>query len=78
MTPAEITIRDNDNAPTSISISADAIPVNEDGGAVTLPVRATLLGGGTRGEDTVVTLRTVDLTATLTDDYTAKLQQLEP
>ncbi len=78
VTPDEITILDDDNAPTSISLSADSIPVNEDGGAVTIPIRATLLGGGTRGEDTVVTLRTVDLTATETDDYTASLSSFSP
>ena len=71
VTKAEVTIRDDDTAPTSIGLSVTASPVTEGGGAVSLPVRATLLGGGTRGEDTVVELSLVGLTATVTDDYTA-------
>ena len=70
--------RTTTGAPISISLSADAIPVNEGGGAVTMTIRATLLGGGTRGEDTLVTLRTVALTATETDDYTANLSNFDP
>ena len=65
------TIRDNDTAPTSIGLSVTGNDVTEDGSAVTLTVRATLLGGGTRLEATTVTLSLVDLTATATDDYTA-------
>ena len=71
VTGAEVTIRDDDTAPTSIGLSVTASPVTEGGGAVSLPVQATLLGGGTRGEDTVVELSLVGLTATVTDDYTA-------
>ena len=68
---ATFTIRDNDTAPTSIGLSVTGSPVTEDGSAVTLSVRATLLGGGTRLETTTVALSLVDLTATVTDDYTA-------
>ena len=71
VTGAEVTIRDDDTAPTSIGLSVTASPVTEGGGAVSLPVRATLLGGGTRAEDTTVNVSLVDLTATATDDYTA-------
>ena len=71
VTKAEVTIRDDDTAPTSIGLSVTASPVTEGGGAVSLPVRATLLGGGTRAEDTTVNVSLVDLTATATDDYTA-------
>ena len=71
VTAADVTIKDDDPAPTSIGLSVTAVPISEGGGAVTLPVQAILLGGGTRAEDTTVDLRLVDLTATLTDDYTA-------
>ena len=70
VTGAEVTIRDDDTAPTSISLSVTASPIAEGGGGVSLPVQATLLGGGTRAEDTTVALRLVDMTATVTDDYT--------
>ena len=71
VTSAEVTIRDDDTAPTSIGLSVTASPVTEGGGAVRLPVRATLLGGGSRAKDTIVNVAVVDLTATATDDYTA-------
>ena len=71
VTGAEVTIRDDDTAPTSISLSVTSSPITEDGAAVILPVQATLLGGGTRPEDTTVALRLVDLNATVTDDYAA-------
>ena len=71
VSPATFTIRDNDSAPTSIGLSVMGFAVTEGGGATTLTVRATLLGGGTRLETTTVTLSLVDLTAAETDDYTA-------
>ena len=71
VTAADVTIKDDDPAPTSIGLSVTAVPISEGGGAVTLPVQAILLGGGTLAEDTTVDIRLVDLTATLTDDYTA-------
>ena len=71
VTGTEVTIRDDDTAPTSISLSVTSSPITEDGASVSLPVQATLLGGGTRAEDTTVALRLVDLTATVGDDYTA-------
>ena len=71
VTGAEVTIRDDDAAPTSIGLSVTASPITEGGGAVNLPVEAALLGGGTRTEDTTVNVSLVDLTATETDDYTA-------
>ena len=67
---AEFTIRDNDAAPTSIDLSVTGDAINEGGGTATLTVRATLLGGGTRLEDTTVTFAEVPITATLFDDYT--------
>ena len=71
VTAADVTITDDDAAPTSIGLSVTAVPITEGGGAVALPVHATLLGGGTRVEDTTVDLSLVDVTATLDDDYTA-------
>ena len=71
VTSASVTIRDDDTAPTSIGLSVTASPVTEGGGAVSLPVRATLLGGGSRVKDTIVNVAVVDLTATALDDYTA-------
>ena len=71
VTGAEVTIRDDDAAPTSIGLSVTASPITEGGGVVILPIKATLLGGGTRTEDTIVNVGLVDLTATETDDYTA-------
>ena len=71
VSPATFTILDNDTAPTSIGLAAMGNAVTEHGGATTLTVRATLLGGGTRLETTTVTLSLVDLTAAETDDYTA-------
>ena len=68
--PATFTIRDNDAAPTSIGLSVTGDAITEGGGAATLTVRATLLGGGTRLEATTVPLEQVAITATLSDDYT--------
>ena len=69
--PAEVTIEDNDLEPSGIGLSVITGPLDEGGGAASVPVQATLLGGGTRSQDTLITLRVVDLTATETDDYTA-------
>ena len=70
-TPADVVIEDDDQEPTSISLLATTGPISEGGGAVTIPVRATLLGGGTRSADTEVALSVMDISATVTDDYTA-------
>ena len=69
--PTTFTILDNDTAPTSIGLSVTSDAITEDGGAVTLTVRATLLGGGTRLENTTVALSLVELTASATDDYSS-------
>ena len=71
VTPADVVIEDDDQEPTSISLLATTGPINEGGGAVTIPVRATLLGGGTRSVDTDVALSVLDVSATVGDDYTA-------
>ena len=69
--PADVVIEDDDQEPTSISLLATTGPIGEGGGAVTIPVRATLLGGGTRSVDTQVALSVLDVSATVSDDYTA-------
>ena len=71
VTPADVVIEDDDQEPTSISLLATTGPITEASGAVTIPVRATLLGGGTRSVDTAVALSVLDVSATVTDDYTA-------
>ena len=71
VTPAEVVIEDDDQEPTSISLVVIAAPLDESSGPVTIPVEATLLGGSARSKDTEVSLSVADLTATLTDDYTA-------
>ena len=70
-TPADVVIEDDDQEPTSISLLATTGPISEGGSAITIPVRATLLGGGTRSADTVVALSILDVSATVTEDYTA-------
>ncbi len=67
----EVTIQDNDAPPTGIGLSVTASLMTEGGSAVDIPVEATLLGGGTRAQDTEVDLVLTDLTATVGDDYTA-------
>ncbi|MCY4530593.1 MAG: hypothetical protein OXD46_16395, partial [Chloroflexi bacterium] len=69
--PLEITIQDNDSAPTSIGLSASGSPITEGGGATDLTVRATLLGGGTRTVDTTVILSLSEQSATMASDFTA-------
>ena len=69
--PAEVVIQDDDQEPNGISLLATTGPISEGGGAVTIPVQATLLGGGTRSLDTQVALSVADLSATVSDDYTA-------
>ena len=71
VTPADVVIEDDDQEPTSISLLATTGPISEGGSAVTIPVRATLLGGGTRSMDTAVALSVLDVSATVNDDYTA-------
>ena len=71
VTGAEVIIRDDDTSPTSIGLSVTDGLVAEGDGAVSMPVQATLLGGGTRTDDTTVNLSMVDLTSRAADDYTA-------
>ena len=64
------TITDDDSA-TGITLSVDPDTVEEDGAAETVTVTATLNGGATRAEATVVTIGTLEGTATKGTDYTA-------
>ena len=71
VTPAAVTILDNDAEPNGIGLSAITGALDEAGGVANIPVQATLLGSGTRGQDTLITLSVAGITATATDDYTA-------
>ena len=65
-----LTITDDDTASTMVTLTVLPDEVVEDGGAKTLTVTGTL-NGATRVTQTVVTLAVEDVTATVTDDYTA-------
>ncbi len=77
MSDADITIADDDGAPTGISLAVDTDAdtagdqntVAEDGTAQTVTVRATLEGGTTRTTATAVTVTVAAGTATATTDY---------
>ncbi len=71
VTSADLTITDNDNAPTGITLTLNPPSVAEDVGNASITVTATLEGGTTQSEETVVSLSTADNTATAGADYTA-------
>ena len=73
VTPAVLTIEDDDREPDGIELSATPGSVNEDQGQVQVQVTATLTGGGTRTSDTAVTLSVSDVSAMAGADYTAAL-----
>ena len=66
----EITIVDDDGAPNRIDLSVDPTVVSESFGQDSVEVTATLVGGGTRSVDTVVTLSLDGGSATQGADYT--------
>ena len=72
VTGAGLTIEDNDQAPTRISLSVSPAEVKEGDGATTLTVTATLEGGGSRTSATDVSLTVEGVTATAGDDFTAQ------
>ena len=72
VTPAPVTIVDNDREPTGIELSVTPSEVKEDAGATDLTVTATLIDGDARGVDTEVALSVSGVTATETVDYTAQ------
>ena len=71
VTAAGVTIIDNDNEPNGIELSVTPEQVNEDAGDADLQVTATLTGGGSRTEDTSVSLNVHGVTATDGEDYSA-------
>ena len=71
VTPAVLTIEDDDREPDGIELSATPGGVTEDDGEVQVQVTATLTGGGTRTSDTAVTLSVYDVSAMAGADYTA-------
>ncbi len=70
ITPETITITDNDEAPTGITLSAVPDSVTENGGAQTITVTATVTGGRYT-EAKTVTVRVSDGTAESPVDYAA-------
>ncbi len=71
VTPAVLTIEDDDREPDGIELSATPGSINEDQGQVQVQVTATLTGGGTRTSDTAVTLSVYEVSAVAGADYTA-------
>ena len=72
VSPAQLTIVDDDREPTGIELSVTPSEVAEDAGATDLTVTATLVDGDARGADTDVALSVSGVTATETDDFTAQ------
>ena len=72
VSPAQLTIVDDDREPTGIELSVTPSEVAEDAGATDLTVTATLVDGDARGADTEVALSVSGVTATETDDFTAQ------
>ena len=72
VTPANLTIEDNDQPPTRIVLSANPAEVTEGEGATILTVNAYLEGGSARISDTEVSLTVDGLTARPGDDFTAQ------
>ena len=72
VTPAPLTIEDNDQKPTRISLSASPTEMSEGDGETTLTVTAMLQGGGSRTSATDVSLTVDGVTATAGEDFTAQ------
>ena len=70
VTPAPLTITDNDRDPTGIQLSVTPWDLVEGEGAPVLLVTATLTGGGARTADTLVSLSVHGLSAVSGQDYT--------
>ena len=71
ITAAGVTIIDDDTEPTGIELSVTPGRVDEDAGDADLQGTATLTGGGSRTEDTSVSLNVHGVTATDGVDYSA-------
>ena len=71
LTPAPLTIVDDDREPDGIELSATPGGVTENDGRVQIQVTATLAGGGARTADTTVALSVHDVSAVAGADYMA-------
>ena len=71
VTPARLTIVDNDQAATGIRLSVSPASITEKDGAEEIEVTATLTGGGVRMTATTVDLTVADVSARTGSDYTA-------
>ena len=71
VTPARLTIEDNDQNATGIRLSVSPASVTEQDGAEEIEVTATLTGGGVRQAATTVVLTVADVSARTGQDYTA-------
>ena len=67
VTPAEVTIADDDAAPTGVTLTLAPAVVGEAAGETDLTVTATLTGGDSRIADTEVTLSVEGVSLTLDD-----------
>ena len=70
VTPAPLTIRDNEEEPDGIRLSTSPSSVAEDRGTVDIQVTARLEGGGARTASTTLELSVEDVSATVGADYT--------
>ena len=71
VTPARLTIEDNDQDATGIRLSVSPASVTEKDGVEQIEVTATLTGGGVRQTATTVVLTVADVSARTGQDYTA-------
>ena len=68
VTPATLTLADDDTASTGIALTLDPVRVTEQGGQQTVTVTA-MLNAGARTEDTVVQVSVAGDTATVVEDF---------
>ena len=66
--PAEVTITDDDEPPTGVTLTLAPDVVGEGAGETELEVTATLTGGGSRTDDTPVALAVEGMSLTLDND----------
>ena len=76
VTPARLTIEDNDQDATGIRLSVSPASITEKDGAEEIEVTATLTGGGVRMTATTVVLTVADVSAITGIDYTAATTNL--
>ena len=73
VSPAVLTIEDDDDEPDGIRLSASPAAAREDAGAVDVQVTATLEGGGARMVATTLLLSAAGVTAAVGEDFTEPL-----